>query len=313
MKTILVDADSLCFHRLQSTLEQAIDELESKINNIKNITDSDDLIFFLTIGRNFRFDLYPEYKQNRFDLIRPEFVKELKEYLVDKYKAIQNPILEADDMVCDMYRTDVNKYMIASIDKDILYNMVGTHLNLYSMDFVTTTEEKSIHHFNKQLILGDATDNIPSLCKGIGEVRLKELIKFSNMNIEDIPHYICNKFNICYKTRYRLLYCGELDIDKIELKEFESNDVIDYYLDKYVLKKKNLKTIKKDDNEKLYKKIVKINKYDSENSLIDFGKYKGLTFKELYYKDNDYYMWLFKETKNDDLKYVMSILVKSEF
>jgi len=220
MKTILVDADSLCFHAFDISLEQALETLENKIKNIKYITKSDDLVFFLTIGRNFRFDLLPTYKQNRDGNKRPEFTKEMKQYLIDKYNAIQNSELEADDMVCDVYRSDPDKYMIASIDKDILYNMVGTHLNLYNMTLVETGIEKSYEHFHKQLIIGDVTDNIPSLCKGIGENRLKDISKISNKTYEEIAQYLCNRFNECYKTRYRLLYCGELNLDDIEIKEF---------------------------------------------------------------------------------------------
>jgi len=308
MKTILVDADSLCFHAFDISLEQALETLENKIKNIKYITNSDDLVFFLTIGRNFRFDLLPTYKQNRDGNKRPEYTKELKQYLIDKYNAIQNSELEADDMVCDVYRSNPDKYMIASIDKDILYNMVGTHLNLYNMTIVETSVEYAYEHFHKQLIIGDVTDNIPSLCKGIGENRLKDISKISNKTYEEIAQYLCNRFNECYKTRYRLLYCGELNLDDIEIKEFEEDENIEYYIDKFVLKKKNLK-IRKDDNQKLSKKISKINKYESENSKIGFGKYKDLTFKQLFIQDNRYYMWLYNETKDEYLKYILSILV----
>lgn len=313
MKTILVDADSLCFHAFDITLEQALDTLESKIKTIKYLTGSEKLLFFLTIGRNFRFDLLPSYKQNRDGNKRPEFTKEMKQYLIDKYNAIQNPELEADDMVCDMYRLNPDMYMIASIDKDILYNMVGTHLNLYDMNIVQVSEELAHYHFNKQIILGDPTDNIKNICKGIGENRLKSMIVESGMNICDVAQYLCNRFDVCYRTRYRLLYCGELDLDRIELKTFEENENIEYYIQRYVFKNKEHRNPSEDNKPTidLKRKIQKYNKYDSENSKIDFGKFKGVTFKELYSINRNYFLWLYNATNDTDMKYIMNVVIEN--
>lgn len=313
-KTLLIDADSLCFVNTIDEKE-AIEILENKISKIKRMLPEYELNFFLTIGSCFRYKILPTYKANRTGE-RPTTVKILKDYLINKYDAKYNTSLESDDMVCDIYRSDPNNHMIASIDKDVLYNISGIHLNLYNMTKVNVTDEQCHYNFYKQIIVGDPTDNIKSLCKGIGDVKLENIIKDSEMKIEDVAQYICNRMNVCFKQRYRLIYCGELDVNRIEIKQYDKNDSIEYYIERYVFKNKDIKNPKEVNkvNSSFKKRIKKYNnKYQSENSIIRFGKHKGITFKNLYEDFNGYFMWLYNTTEDLDLKYLLkSILMKNK-
>ena len=65
-RVVLVDADSLVFYSSKDTIEESIENLKSRINNILTETEATKCIMFLTGGRDgFRYKLYPQYKENR--------------------------------------------------------------------------------------------------------------------------------------------------------------------------------------------------------------------------------------------------------
>lgn len=309
-KILLIDADSLCFHAKDVSYTQAVETLERKIDNIIRFSGCRKYEIYLTIGRNFRFNLLPSYKENRKKQERPAYVKQLKQHLVDNYVAIYDETLEADDLVIDKFNSDRDKYIVASIDKDLLYNHSGCHINLYNLSWVTVTDEEAYNHFYKQVIIGDTVDNIPSLCKGLGEARIKKMVKDSGLSIFDVAQYLCNKLEFCFILRHQLLTCGKLDIDSIDIKTYEANDDIDYILNPLL----GIKNVYKKDkgysqSYSLSKKIDRFNNIDIKTYKIDFGKYKGLTFPELYKEDVGYFTWLYRETKDSELKYIMSKII----
>lgn len=302
MKTILIDADSLCYVGANDNLETAIDKIESKINKIKRICNSDNLIMYLTIGKTFRNILLETYKENRDKVKRSDNVKLLKEYLIKKYNAIYEEGLEADDLLMDKYREDMNKYVICSIDKDILKNIEGRHLNLYNYEFVEITKEEAFDNLHIQTIIGDPVDNIPSIIKGVGPAGLKTLKKLTNLSYQEICKYICYKKGIDYKTRFRLLYCGRSENIEIIENVITNNEIINDYIEagKYVTKKVNEKKIKnKDKKEKI--------KYTPES--LAPGKHKGKTWSQVNQEDPGYIKWMIGATKDKELKNMLENLI----
>lgn len=299
MKKLIIDADSLCFHSENVKTEQeAIQFIEYKINAVKQVSKIDDVEFYLTIGRNIRYEVFPEYKANRVGGVRPEFMKFIKNYLIETYNAIYDEQYEADDLVVDRFNEDKENHVIASIDKDILKNTVGTHFNLYSMEYMTTTEEEAYDHFYKQLIIGDTIDGIPSLQKGIGEARIQKLLDISGFDAKELAHYMMQKKNIDFDVRYRLLYCGK------QLPNY-SKDIIPYNKsidDMITFDNTSTKVSITSSKIKFKGKKTKTCKYSLE-SKIDFGKYKGKhTYKQLLTIDKSYLLWLERETTNKDMK-----------
>jgi len=309
-KTLLIDADSLCFSREGLSYENAIEVLESKIQRIKesvSIYGIKKYKFYLTIGRNFRFDILPSYKDNRNYSKRDPNVNLLKNYLVEKYKAKYDITLEADDLVCDEYRKDMNNNMIASIDKDLLLNLPGCHLNLMKLNFINISEEKSIDNFYQQVIKGDSIDNIPNLLPKVGDKRLEDLLELSGMSYKEISYYICHKLNINYRDRYRLLYCGcSTNIEIDEYIHESDNDIVDKFIkfSKGEIKYQDIKSKKDIKPKSLPKRSIIC--YDE---VIDFGKYKGTKFTDLYDSDKSYFNWLYNTTLNKGLKYRLDIIL----
>lgn len=311
-KTILIDADSLCYTAIGDSFEVAKEKLEWKIQKIRNVINysGEKFIYYLTVGKTFRNILQNDYKANR-KYVKSDNVKLLKEYFIENYSnkedsdVIFEEGFEADDLICDKYREDSDNYVICSIDKDILYNMVGTHINLYDLSIVKTNEEDSIEHFFIQIIKGDPVDNIPNLMKGIGPVKLKIMKELTNLSYEDMGKYICYKKNIDYKTRYRMLYCGKSEDIIVSENKIIENIIIDSYISfgKYIIDKPE-KIKKETIIEKVSKRKIKL------KDKIDFGKYKNnMVWGELYYKDRNYFNWLNINTNDKRIKDILKFMI----
>lgn len=80
-------------------LKSMQEALESMLDSILFATGCDEYELHLTGRGNFRDDVVDDYKHNRKDIRRPEWVALLKEWMVDELGAIVNEGLEADDVV----------------------------------------------------------------------------------------------------------------------------------------------------------------------------------------------------------------------
>ena len=165
------EAEGTSLRTLKSMCVQAIDNcvLGSKASEF----------YLMVSGRaNFRKTLYPEYKAPRAKVRRPILLTELRQYLVDEYKAYSRPNLEADDILgilathSTLVRADLR--VIVSIDKDFL----GVPCALYRSDgegVQRITERDADRWHLIQTLTGDTTDNYPG-CPGIGPVRAAVLV-----------------------------------------------------------------------------------------------------------------------------------------
>jgi hypothetical protein len=302
-KIILVDADSLCFVGGNDPIEIAYDKLESKINKLYNFYPDKIvcLYFYLTMGKSFRNDIYTDYKGNRKSE-RSENVSLLKQYLIDGYEAEYKEGFEADDLVYDRYRTNPKEYTIASVDKDLLYNIEGEHINLYNMSIVKITKDEAEYNFYRQVIKGDPTDNIPNLLKGFGDSRLEQYSKMSGKSMKYMSMYFCSRLGIDYTNRFRLLYCGDSSNIKIDIPDMDDNDILNECFSISEICKKHIKKsieVKKVNKNKQNNKISKDREY---TNIIEFGKHKGMSFSDLFTEDNSYFMWLYNNTKDINLK-----------
>lgn len=180
----LIDADSIiyicAFDKKDSpvkTLQECKDLVDSLIFNILNYTKSTHYLLFLTVGKSFRFQIYPEYKGNRKYADKPQYFDAIKDYLITKYKAIHHSLLEADDLVC-IYKENLFNSFISSIDKDILY-LEGDTFDYKNFKWINTTKNEANLFFWKSMITGDTIDNIKGI-PGKGEKFADKLLNTTN-------------------------------------------------------------------------------------------------------------------------------------
>lgn len=167
----------------------AVYRVEEMIDKTLNETGASEFSIYLSGDSNFRNQIYPEYKANRTQP-KPRFLKEVKEYLKDKYEAVVADNCEADDLLgieqCNHLDT-----IICSIDKD-LRMIPGMHYSfeiggkilkgpregetwIRPMEIVEVTPSEGLKRFYIQLLTGDTTDNVKGVV-GIGKVKAEKIL-----------------------------------------------------------------------------------------------------------------------------------------
>jgi 5'-3' exonuclease len=175
----------------------AISRMEEMIDNTLAETGADEFSIFLSGENNFRYEIYPEYKANR-PKERPRHLKDLKNYLIEKYQAVVSDGCEADDLLgieqCRYFfdgRSAGNDTIICSIDKD-LRMIPGKHYSfeirgtitrgpragegwVRPAELVTVEPFDGLRRFYTQCLTGDSTDNIKGAA-GIGAVKAERIL-----------------------------------------------------------------------------------------------------------------------------------------
>ena len=157
--------------------------MEELLDGILQKVQANSYRAFLTGNKNFRKEIYPEYKANR-TTPKPKWLKECREYAIANLGAeIAIPDLEADDMLGIFQTKDT---IICSLDKDLL-QIKGKHFQweiqggpeakrwIKPDSFITQTELEGSRLFYEQCLKGDTSDNVKGV-KGIGEAKAKKML-----------------------------------------------------------------------------------------------------------------------------------------
>lgn len=191
------------------------------LNRLSNMTDAilldieetdvpiDSVEYFLTdCPKSVRKEISPIYKANRKGNRLTKWVKLVRREVLAMNFAAVNPQWEADDLIKDRaVEIGDDGYIICSIDKD-LHQIHGIHFDYYrptakdengkplldhngdkvknpcrGLSYITETEASRF--FWKQMLTGDATDNIKGL-KGVGPKRAEKFIIEAENSLEDM-------------------------------------------------------------------------------------------------------------------------------
>ena len=227
MKIALIDADSLlykagfsfeektCWNELeiqlgieqepQTTISSDLllskNAIDATIENIKFKTGCDEVELWITGNSNFRYEVMPTYKGNRVGCRKPIDYNELYKYLVNNYKANIADNVEADDMVVYLKTEYSDNYVLCAIDKDVLYQTVGTHYNYNKDEFVEVTPREAERFFWFQVLTGDTVDGYKG-CIGIGKAKATKLLD----QIEEECRATNSNFSRCYQREVLRIY-----------------------------------------------------------------------------------------------------------
>lgn len=154
------------FSDLQRNLVRELDKIADDLAD-----HSDHLILFFSDSKNFRKDIYPDYKGHR-NRKKPCGYRRAINWLETEYELITYPTLEADDAI-GIYQTNEpdKDHIIVSPDKD-MRQIPGKLYNLEELVTVTHEDGKRWHLI--QTLSGDQTDGYAG-CPGIGVKKAEAL------------------------------------------------------------------------------------------------------------------------------------------
>jgi hypothetical protein len=180
--------DQRCFEvtkgdRIAEPVENALHNVRLMIDQVlENLgCDESEMTLYLSGSTNFRDGVatLKPYKGNRDAAHKPVHGPAIREYMKRHYDVIVSEDEEADDVVgyshYAMWLRDPYSSVIVTVDKDI--DMIpGMHYNFIKEDSYYVSPEKADRFFYMQLLMGDATDNIPGI-PGCGPKKAAELLE----------------------------------------------------------------------------------------------------------------------------------------
>ncbi len=174
----IIDGDIVAY-RVAAASEDTDEDIarlraDKLVRDILYMTDAATHNIYISGSNNFRYKLYPEYKANRKDMVRPRHLEFLKQFLISEWKAIRAEGCEADDML-GVEVTRNPKAIVCSIDKDLL-QLEGRHYNFVKNEWYDIDKLGGLRNFYEQLLKGDRSDNIPGI-PGIGNVKAARFLE----------------------------------------------------------------------------------------------------------------------------------------
>ncbi len=185
---VLVDGDIIVYRVGYTTDNDEWGIVRSRVDNmllnIMSGTKAALMYGYLTEGaNNFRNFLGTNrllYKGNR-SATKPKHYGAIRTYLIEHHGFEMKTDHEADDALgythMELTRGLIKEpVIIASIDKDLL-QIPGWHYNIVSGDVTLQPIDKAAKTLAIQILIGDRTDNIPPIYKGLGPVKAEAIIK----------------------------------------------------------------------------------------------------------------------------------------
>jgi len=177
---ILVDGDPFAYRAAFSCADEETEAAVEKIDELIEtaleavlweVTD-DKYQIFLTGKGNFRkkIAVTREYKGNRKQE-RPAHLVDIRQHLIDNWKAIVSKDEEADDLIGIWSNPES---IVISIDKDML-QLPCTHYNPHRRTWKTVEEFDGLKFFYKQILTGDSADNIQGIY-GVGPKKADKIL-----------------------------------------------------------------------------------------------------------------------------------------
>ena len=157
--------------------ESAITQMDDFVAYSLHVTETKSVILCVSDSVNFRYDVMPTYKYNRRNLEAPVLHGILKDYALNhpRYPAYRYPNLEADDVMGIVSTKSPNRYVIATVDKD-LRQIPGAHYNWMSDKWVRTVDPiEADSWFYQQILSGDSADGYIG-CPMIGHEKAADIV-----------------------------------------------------------------------------------------------------------------------------------------
>jgi len=234
----LIDGDVL----LHATLWETTNEKDAVSKLMYNIEDYADGAFcedyIIAVGpregKNYRDDLYPEYKQTTMRVKgrkeKPEHFYKVKDFLYSLDSVVIADNIEADDMLGILSRQLGDDCVIVTVDKD-MDQLSGIHYNpKYNKErYYIVDQEQADRFFLKQLLMGDSMDKIPGLPK-YGPIKAEGIVN-SFPTVKEAASAVLDHYFLVYDKDWvnyflangKLLWLQRKDYDWFTLERFKES------------------------------------------------------------------------------------------
>lgn len=180
MRIALVDSDIVAYRaailtEADDSPAQAV-ELSDRIHDTwLDAAEADILIPCITRGSNFRNILWPAYKSNRKDKVRPRHLSPVYEHIMKHPNLKYHSGWEADDVLGFMQTMPLGmNLIIVSIDKD-LDQIPGWHCNPdKEVRYEVSIDDADLYKW-MQVLSGDSTDGYAGIA-GIGQGKAGKIL-----------------------------------------------------------------------------------------------------------------------------------------
>lgn len=210
---LLIDADLIVYRvgfaaKEDEPVEHTLHAVKSTIESIlSHFPENNGYQLYLSGKGNFREEIstYRIYKGNRDPLHKPQHYQQIRDYLVNIWKAEVVEGQEADDALgIEQWANKDRSTCIVSTDKDL--NMIpGWHYNWVQDNLFYVTLEEANNFFFKQVLTGDATDNIQGIPR-VGDKKADKVLKGRLGNIDAMQSAVKTEYRKYYKDKADFAY-----------------------------------------------------------------------------------------------------------
>lgn len=242
-----IDAD-IILHRAVSFVEKEFDGEEVADwrqamkffdhilrNWLNEVGEVSDYFLVLSVGPNFRKDLYSEYKANRKDIIPHPALDPLKQEVMELDGAIWEEGIEADDLIGIRCSEDQKNHVAVSADKD--FATVPCQLVIPASHGrakpirETFSEDVANMNWLRQAMTGDTIDNYKGI-PGIGPKKAEKIIPrpapldvmWENVRRAFIDAQMSEADALLMARIARILRDGDYDFENKKVRLWEPTD-----------------------------------------------------------------------------------------
>lgn len=157
-------------HKAQSSVERIISTVRGYFPELSSVSIS------FSSKKNFRKDVYPDYKANRANKRKPMCIPEVVAFLSQRYTTEIWPNIEADDVMGIWATRSEGTSIIYSADKDMATIPGCIHIRNHDDAPVEITQTDADRNWFTQALTGDSVDNYHGV-KGVGPVKAKRILE----------------------------------------------------------------------------------------------------------------------------------------
>lgn len=177
-------------HTISASYDEARGKFDDAVRSYMQALCADEAILVFSGDANFRKGVWPLYKSNRAESLKPPcYWQIIADHQAEGvYKTVSEPCLEGDDYIGILAtRPSKTRRIIVSEDKDMktLPNVSIWRTEDGKTQLVDTDEDSADFFWRKQVLMGDTTDGYHG-CPGIGPKSAEKVLLKSGDPWENI-------------------------------------------------------------------------------------------------------------------------------